>query len=229
MLKNPLRAALGVTSKMTTSEVSIFGSGKTFYSADTGWTSKEESAPLLTNAGATYDTSSNKAHAFAFTKPTAFPIHSRGNAKISEIIVPSGSLDETYKRYAEFTISGDFRSRIAAYGSASASYDIDLFLANATTNEEIDRYTIKSKNADFAHFSDVDEVSFEASVSGELEQYNEYRVGVAINTFAANRTVPSAPTPFASGANVSDEPSSFNGYAKWDSIKLEWNGEAEKI
>lgn len=213
---------------MPTSEISIWGNDQTFYSADTGWTSKEESVPFLTNAGSSYDTSNNTAFAYAFTNPTNFPIHSSGTATVSEIIFPSGSLSETYERYAQFTISGEFQSRIAAYGSASASYSIEIFLVDATNNEEVDRLTIKDKNASFVDFPDVDYVSFEESVSGYLQQYTEYRVGVQVNTFAANQTVPSVATPFASGANVSNE-KVFPGYAKWDSIHLDWIGNAQTV
>lgn len=206
--------------------LSDFGDDRTFYNADTGWTSKEESVPYLTDAGSSYDTGSNTAYAYAFTNPTAVPIHASGTATISEILYPSGSLSETYERYAECSISGEFQSRIAAYGSASANYSIEIFLVDASNNQEIDRHTIKDKNASFAHFSDVDNETFEESVSGTIQQYTEYRVGVQVNTFAANRTIPSAPTPFASGANVSNE-EVFAGFATWDSVDLNWIGEAE--
>ncbi|OAQ53692.1 hypothetical protein HTG_05380 [Natrinema mahii] len=233
-LKGSARRLQRRENKMPSSEISIFDeSGTTFKSADTGSTSKEESVPVVTDADATYDTSNNKVRAYSFTKPTNFPIHARGNASVSEVIYPEGSLSETYERYAEFTISGEFRSRIAAYGSASASYDVELFLVDATNKEEIDRKTVASRNANFAQFSDIDDESFEDSVSGTLQQYTEYRVGLEIKTFAANRTLPTAPTPFASGINMHEGNSSpfdsFEGYAEWDSIDLDWVGEAEKI
>jgi len=213
---------------MPSSEISIFGDDETFYESDTGWTSTEESVPLLTEANAHYNTSNNAAYAYAFSKPTNVPIHSSGNASISETIFPSGSLEETYERYAEFTVNGEFQSRIAAYGSASANYSIEIFLHDVTNNEEIDRYTVASKNAAFIDLPDIDNESFSETVSGTIQQYTEYRIGVKINTFSANRTVPTAPSPFAAGANVSND-KSFNGYATWDSIELDWIGEAEKV
>lgn len=206
-------------------EISIDGSGEEFTEANDGWTDVEESVPFLTDARANLSINRpggdeyNAAYARAFVKPTNFPIHAVGEAHISKSIKPTG--DES-SRFANVTISGFYRGRVAAYGTASASYDVSIFIKNASDDEEVDRYTIKEKNVSLLHIKDKDESNFEDNVSGRLEEGKEYKLGVAIRTFAANRTIPPAPVPFAAGANFHSDTNLFPGFVEWNSIELEW-------
>lgn len=155
---------------------------------------------------------------YTFGTITAYPggaICHFNSAVEVEFQVPNDS--PTTKTRPEFTVSGDFNVGLTAFGFASSSLELYLYIKNSSGNE-IGTKEIESKSgAGFANWTN--ESSFEKTVrlnSGkELQPGNSYRVGLK-----ANGTSSGGSADYG-GVDIRTD-GDFNGYAKWDSMEVGW-------
>lgn len=118
------------------------------------------------------------------------------------------------RRYADLKVSGNWRTAWSAFGSASSSLRLKVFLKDLSNGNIVDEFTLLTEGGQYVDYN-TNNNSYNRSVSGYLYPNRTYRIGIRAETWA---------TALGSGTATADihRSGNFNGYIHFDSIKLDW-------